>query len=415
MSTDETALLAAIAAHPDEDTPRLMLADLYDEWGEPQKACDQRLGVCLRAVKVSLADDAPRLEYAGICERYGRAERGEFIRVQCELAQVVRCQKPKCHEVYDHDRYGNSPVDFIYDVCGNCQPCQRYQGLQRRQRAIWERMIQRPLLRVGQATYFINSRNQTWRRGFVESVDYQAEAFLEMADVLLAEHPAQTVTLTGGQVPWGSTPTTDGKADYYLLRGLGAKVKYGKRVRLPRIGILHTDIIRAVLEAEWPGIKFTLPPVTNSVNHWTGAAGDGDFANPANWSNGTVPTAGEVAHIGEATWGNLAEGPSLAPAINDAAAMLAEIVEQQAAREIAAEREVLSRLVKEYPTREVILARASGPMSFPPSVECNQCGVRTGFQEDDEASTAPSLAGYRVMVAVCAGCRRVYVGVIPHG
>jgi uncharacterized protein (TIGR02996 family) len=36
--TDEAALLAAILAHPDEDTPRLMYADWLDEHGRPERA-----------------------------------------------------------------------------------------------------------------------------------------------------------------------------------------------------------------------------------------------------------------------------------------------------------------------------------------------------------------------------------------
>ena len=36
--SDEDALLAAIAAHPDEDTPRLMYADWLDEHGQPVRA-----------------------------------------------------------------------------------------------------------------------------------------------------------------------------------------------------------------------------------------------------------------------------------------------------------------------------------------------------------------------------------------
>src|SRR5687767_8924873 len=36
--SDEDALLAAIAAHPDEDTPRLMYADWLDEHGKPRRA-----------------------------------------------------------------------------------------------------------------------------------------------------------------------------------------------------------------------------------------------------------------------------------------------------------------------------------------------------------------------------------------
>jgi uncharacterized protein (TIGR02996 family) len=36
--SDEAALLAAILAHPDEDTPRLMYADWLDEHGQPERA-----------------------------------------------------------------------------------------------------------------------------------------------------------------------------------------------------------------------------------------------------------------------------------------------------------------------------------------------------------------------------------------
>jgi uncharacterized protein (TIGR02996 family) len=36
--SDEEALLAAILAHPDEDTPRLMYADWLDEHGQPERA-----------------------------------------------------------------------------------------------------------------------------------------------------------------------------------------------------------------------------------------------------------------------------------------------------------------------------------------------------------------------------------------
>lgn len=36
--SDEAALLAAICAHPEEDTPRLMYADWLDEYGDPERA-----------------------------------------------------------------------------------------------------------------------------------------------------------------------------------------------------------------------------------------------------------------------------------------------------------------------------------------------------------------------------------------
>ncbi|HEY1190616.1 MAG TPA: TIGR02996 domain-containing protein, partial [Gemmata sp.] len=36
--SDRDALMAAIAAHPDEDTPRLVFADWLDENGDPERA-----------------------------------------------------------------------------------------------------------------------------------------------------------------------------------------------------------------------------------------------------------------------------------------------------------------------------------------------------------------------------------------
>ena len=54
--SDETALLHAIAAHPDEDTPRLALADWLDEHGRADRAAFIRGQIEL----AQLADDSPR-------------------------------------------------------------------------------------------------------------------------------------------------------------------------------------------------------------------------------------------------------------------------------------------------------------------------------------------------------------------
>jgi uncharacterized protein (TIGR02996 family) len=52
--TDEAALLAAITAHPDEDTPRLMYADWLEEHDQPDRAEFIRLRC---AVEAGTADD----------------------------------------------------------------------------------------------------------------------------------------------------------------------------------------------------------------------------------------------------------------------------------------------------------------------------------------------------------------------
>jgi uncharacterized protein (TIGR02996 family) len=50
--SDEAALLAAIIAHPDEDTPRLMYADWLDENGNPERAEFIRLQCAVDADEV---------------------------------------------------------------------------------------------------------------------------------------------------------------------------------------------------------------------------------------------------------------------------------------------------------------------------------------------------------------------------
>src|SRR5262245_34688340 len=83
--SDETALLRAIAAHPDEDTPRLAFADWLDE--------------------------------------HGKSERAEFIRGQIELAQLKedsprrRAVAFRCRQLLDaHEEVWLEPRDaFSFD------------------------------------------------------------------------------------------------------------------------------------------------------------------------------------------------------------------------------------------------------------------------------------------------------------
>src|SRR5262245_11082432 len=56
MTTDREALLAAIAAHPDEDTPRLALAAWLDEKGDPARAEFIRLQVEVGASRRPIRD-----------------------------------------------------------------------------------------------------------------------------------------------------------------------------------------------------------------------------------------------------------------------------------------------------------------------------------------------------------------------
>jgi uncharacterized protein (TIGR02996 family) len=80
--SDEDALLAAIIAHPDEDTPRLMYADWLDDHGQPDRA---------EFIRIQCAPDADEAaeERAAELEERNRAKWlvgfPQFSRVQWEF------------------------------------------------------------------------------------------------------------------------------------------------------------------------------------------------------------------------------------------------------------------------------------------------------------------------------------------
>jgi uncharacterized protein (TIGR02996 family) len=90
--TTESGLLRAILAAPDDDLPRLVLADCLDENATASVPCDrcQTGGVCNGKIYTGMDGmkwiTCPKCN--GRCHTgNGRAERAEFIRVQVELAK----------------------------------------------------------------------------------------------------------------------------------------------------------------------------------------------------------------------------------------------------------------------------------------------------------------------------------------
>lgn len=113
--TDEAALLAACEAAPHDDTPPLVLADWYDDHGEPAKALERRLFVATRAVCRDPRDDAPRLAYA---ELVG-GDRAKFIRVQVEIAELARRRV----ELFDAETDWAACTGIAASWCPNCGDC----------------------------------------------------------------------------------------------------------------------------------------------------------------------------------------------------------------------------------------------------------------------------------------------------
>lgn len=94
LSTDEAALLRAICAVPDEDTPRLAYADWLDEQDQlPDRACPKCKGrkwtpieMTKKKVTCNTCFNVATQRASGTVHDTSRADRAELIRVQVELA-----------------------------------------------------------------------------------------------------------------------------------------------------------------------------------------------------------------------------------------------------------------------------------------------------------------------------------------
>jgi uncharacterized protein (TIGR02996 family) len=230
-------LLRAVLAEPGEDAARCALLDEMQECG-----CRDR-ATALRWVLANKENDGPRLLYADIAEREGDPDRAEFVRVQIELAKVMKqlgleeftappgddCDHPWC-ELRRRERKLLAVVG--YDLVNAPQ--------------VW------PVsMTIGRGDTGDGTGRLTIRRGFVERWQLAAESWLEYADAILAAQPVERVRLTT-EVLFTNLVTPDW--DDYRLVSLPGRVK---RHRVNP----GEDPVRVALSGEWPGIEFELPPV----------------------------------------------------------------------------------------------------------------------------------------------------------
>jgi uncharacterized protein (TIGR02996 family) len=132
--TDSEPFLQEIIAAPDDDGPRLVYADWLEEQGDP---------------------------------------RGEFIRLQCELAQSP----------VQPSRLDPLEKDFVHDGPAEL------------------RIREAELLREHERLWFgaVGERCSKWmfHRGFVAFVELPASSFVEHGSRLFAEHPIRAATIMG--------------------------------------------------------------------------------------------------------------------------------------------------------------------------------------------------------------------------
>lgn len=229
--TDGDAILAAIRASPDDDTPRLLYADWLDDLMTPEATA-----------------------------------RAAFIRVECRLARdfagtAAGCPTPirAGHQTPAH----GLRVGTVVGPCNACEACRERAGLW----AAW-RESQGP---KEPGAFAANcwewfARHLTWAdhfttaRGFVERVTCPAADWLANADTILAAHPVRRARLTTADIGYAD----DGDDGLFGLEGDPA----GKRwtaaevmdYRLSHPQLMFADDIVTMLHMRWDGVSFEVPP-----------------------------------------------------------------------------------------------------------------------------------------------------------
>jgi uncharacterized protein (TIGR02996 family) len=149
----------------------------------------------LRAVIARPEDDAPRLAFADWCDEHGGEARGEFIRVQVELAEIAGTNSG-CAK---NPRQG-------------CRTCERIIALRRRESDLHMAGVTTAIYREAQAfgigaVGILDNGTPGYsfayiRRGFVAAVSLPAADFVRHAGELFGRWPIERVTLTDREHHW---------------------------------------------------------------------------------------------------------------------------------------------------------------------------------------------------------------------
>jgi uncharacterized protein (TIGR02996 family) len=237
----------------------------------------------LRAIIALPDDDGPRLAYADYLDEVGAVGRGEFVRVQCELAKPQplppELRKPRKHVRRMQTRlhweaYRKALDDWKAAVAPRRQVLARLAALRRREEdlyfggrrewvapigtLLWPGLMAAPSAWAPDAgAMSAGAAPFAFRRGFVESFTARAADFLSHADALRAATPLRRVVLT-------TRPTWN-----YADHSGGSRVMLNGRNRAwsaDEIGLaVGGDTVQALLAAEFPDLEFQLPPHQSAV------------------------------------------------------------------------------------------------------------------------------------------------------
>lgn len=237
--TDGDALLAAVIASPDEDTPRLVYADWLEE--------------------------------------NGRAAWAEFIRVQVALARAEADEEPVPGDVPEEARAAyraGQRVGFHREASALAsltgQPCRCVLCLRERAYGAWHSLDR---LGIDREWFPVLDASQVppgdrpfalVRRGFWEAVRCAGEEWLARGDAVRAAQPATRVVLT--TQPELRISDDDSMIDF--AEDLGGPVFSPRDVMNARLGnpeYLFLNDLEIVLRLRWPGVTFELSSTTTNV------------------------------------------------------------------------------------------------------------------------------------------------------
>ena len=198
--TDGTDLLAAILAHPEEDTPRLMYADWLDENGQPERAEFIRLQIAVNRIESDFRQKVSAIVVEGI------AIKATFSTP--ELLAARSREKRLLPNNLDGPEY-----DWAGPAVSSC-------------------FLEKPF---------------DWHRGFIRSGRCEAAGWFQHGEAILAAHPIRRVRLT--TMPTAAAGWNDGTNETLLAwlscRWPGVEFglpKFGRLVEITSEAIFHDTL-----------------------------------------------------------------------------------------------------------------------------------------------------------------------------
>lgn len=216
MTPDQRAVLNRIIASPNDDMPRLAYADILQDLPDPTECTD-----CDGNGKRVFADASGDMDYepCKTCSGYGRVIRGytrrsEFIRVQCEIAELQRRNDEMSKAGISH--FDRDRVQLERDL----------RRLEKRELELWngdfhgspwnvQSQIHTELLHKIWVTIPQRKRDNippvdlpygTVERGFIREFHCKMDQWLKNGRSIYADHPVQRVVITDKDPLYDSDP-----------------------------------------------------------------------------------------------------------------------------------------------------------------------------------------------------------------